>query len=461
MTEPGALPTPHNPVESPEKTAARPPTDERLAFGGPIGAVAMMVLLPLLSVYLWACVHLHGGALVLPSRALLAALPLPNAESVFWTLAWVAFQLALDLYLPGRAYTGLVQRDGRRLTYRLNGFLSLLVTLAVLGALVAAGVLRGAMVVGLMGPLLVTAILFSYLLAVFLYVYGKHHDAVRDRREGIATMSAAAAGGGALTLAVAESVPIDKVTYDYFMGTSLNPRIGKLDLKMFFESKIGMTTWIVLTLLMALAEYEREHTLSLAMTLVCLFQLVYAVDFFWFEEAMLSTWDINYENYGFMLAFGFLVWMPFNFSLQSQYLLYADPQLSWYAVVALVLLNFAGYYIFRTSNLQKHRFKTVPGAKIWGREPAFIQTQRGTRLLAAGWWGLARHCNYLGDLMMALSWCAACGMSHVVPYFYFLYFAPLLIDRERRDDQHCADKYGADWDRYRAKVKYRIIPFVY
>ncbi len=79
----------------------------------------------------------------------------------------------------------------------------------------------------------------------------------------------------------------------------------------------------------------------------------------------------------------------------------------------------------------------------------------------SGWWGLARHANYLGDLMMALAWCLACGVSHIVPYFYFIYFAPLLIDRERRDDQNCAEKYGDDWKAYTKRVRYRIIPGIY
>ncbi|HEY8431982.1 MAG TPA: hypothetical protein VIL20_26575, partial [Sandaracinaceae bacterium] len=82
-------------------------------------------------------------------------------------------------------------------------------------------------------------------------------------------------------------------------------------------------------------------------------------------------------------------------------------------------------------------------------------------LLVSGWWGLARHTNYLGDLMMALAWCLACGFSSIVPYFYFIYFAPLLINRERRDHALCKAKYGADWDEYCRRVPYRIIPYVY
>jgi protein-S-isoprenylcysteine O-methyltransferase Ste14 len=62
---------------------------------------------------------------------------------------------------------------------------------------------------------------------------------------------------------------------------------------------------------------------------------------------------------------------------------------------------------------------------------------------------------------MALAWCLPTGASHIPPYFYFIYFAPLLIDRERRDHRECKKKYGDDWDTYCAKVKYRIIPFLY
>jgi delta14-sterol reductase/lamin-B receptor len=412
---------------------------ERLSFGGPLGASLMMTLLPALTVYLWQCVHLHGGALIWPSGALLAELPLPSLTALGWVLGFFAFQLLLDVALPGRDYTGAPQKDGRRRSYRLNGFASLLVTLAVFGALIATRSLSGEQVVARLGELLVTCILLSYAAGAFLYVQGLR-EPLPEAPQLRGTQ---------------------RLIYDYFMGTGLNPRVGRVDLKMFMESKIAMTGWLVLTLSMAHAEQQRTGTLSTAMLLVCLFQTFYVFDFFWFEEAMLSTWDINQENYGFMLAFAFLVWMPFNFSLQSQYLVHADPALSGWAVVGLCLLNFGGYYVFRSANLQKHRFRGTPGAKIWGRQPEYIETGRGTRLLASGWWGLARHANYLGDLMMALAWCAACGASHLLPYFYFIYSAPLIIDRARRDDRHCARKYGADWDRYRDRVPHRIVPFIY
>lgn len=53
------------------------------------------------------------------------------------------------------------------------------------------------------------------------------------------------------------------------------------------------------------------------------------------------------------------------------------------------------------------------------------------------------------------------GLQAIVPFFYAIYFAVLLIHRDRRDDAACRVKYGADWDKYCSIVKSRIVPFIY
>lgn len=35
------------------------------------------------------------------------------------------------------------------------------------------------------------------------------------------------------------------------------------------------------------------------------------------------------------------------------------------------------------------------------------------------------------------------------------------VHRDLRDEHACSLKYGRDWDRYCALVKYRLIPYVY
>ncbi|RJE16723.1 reductase [Aspergillus sclerotialis] len=53
------------------------------------------------------------------------------------------------------------------------------------------------------------------------------------------------------------------------------------------------------------------------------------------------------------------------------------------------------------------------------------------------------------------------GWGIIFTYFFMLYFAILLIHRERRDEEKCKKKYGADWDRYTSLVRSRIVPGVY
>lgn len=67
-----------------------------------------------------------------------------------------------------------------------------------------------------------------------------------------------------------------------------------------------------------------------------------------------------------------------------------------------------GVYIFRASNAQKILFRENPDHPAFKDMP-FIQTKRGTRLLTGGWWGYARHINYLGDWLQSLPFCLPLG----------------------------------------------------
>ena len=45
-----------------------------------------------------------------------------------------------------------------------------------------------------------------------------------------------------------------------------------------------------------------------------------------------------------------------------------------------------------------------------------------------------------GDLIMGLAWCLPTGFDTPITYFYVIYFAVLLIHRQRRDDEACQKK---------------------
>uniref|UniRef100_A0A2D4ISH8 Delta(14)-sterol reductase n=1 Tax=Micrurus lemniscatus lemniscatus TaxID=129467 RepID=A0A2D4ISH8_MICLE len=252
------------------------------------------------------------------------------------------------------------------------------------------------------------------------------------------------------------------IFYDFFMGRELNPRIGNFDLKYFCELRPGLIGWAVINLAMLFTEMKVQdrNMPSLSMILVNSFQLIYVVDALWNEEAILTTMDITNEGFGFMLAFGDLVWVPFLYTLQAFYLVNNPNEISWPAASAIVTLNIIGYYIFRAANSQKNLFRRNP------KDPKcaylkVIPTATGKNLLVSGWWGFVRHPNYLGDIIMALAWSLPCGFNHILPYFYVIYFTGLLIHREARDEHHCKKKYGLAWEKYCQRVPYRIFPYIY
>jgi 7-dehydrocholesterol reductase len=179
---------------------------------------------------------------------------------------------------------------------------------------------------------------------------------------------------------------------------------------------------------------------------------------------------MHHDRLGFYLAWGSMVWIPFMYTLQAAYLARHPVRLSPAATIGILALAGAGYALFLSANRQRDRFRRSDGAvRIWRRAatsiPASYTTADGavhhTRLLTSGWWGLARHANYAGDIMMAAAVSLACGFAHPLPYFYAVYLTVLLLHRIHRDDRRCREKYGAAWAAYCAAVPYRMVPRVW
>lgn len=364
----------------------------------------------------------------------------PCAAAAFVYLAWFVFQVLLERLLPGRVVQGTPLPDGSTLAYRVNGLLAMGVSLVVVAAGYFLGWLPLAWLHEHFGALLTVATIFSFALSLFVWWWGRHRPGGPSKATG-------------------------SFCRDYFYGTALNPRIPPVtgfDLKWFCECRPGLIGWIVLDLGMAAAQYERYGEVSIAMWAVIALQVVYVANNFWNESGLLTTIDIQQERFGWMLVFGDLVLVPMTYCLQAFYLIdhFREPPAA--QIAAVIVFCLAGYVIFVGANRQKNRFRRDPeNCVIWGRPARFLETERGSRLLTSGFWGLARHMNYLGDWMIALSWGLLCGFGSIIPYFYPIWFALLLLLRERRDDRWCAQKYGADWDRYRQEVRWRIVPGVY
>lgn len=398
--------------------------------------IVLLLALPPLVYYLWFCLEYNHGKLALPSREMLMAIPAPTLTSVGIIAGWLIFQSLLQIYAPGKWAEGPPLPDGTRLKYKLNGWAAWWITWAVLAAGVALKLFSPTILADQFGPLLTTANIFTYVFCFYLYWHGKHFATHHER----------------IT---------NNVVYDFWLGTGLNPRIGNFDLKLFCEARPGLIAWVAIDLSLAAKQYEMHGILTVPMILVCAFHFFYIADYYFHEEAILTTWDIKHENFGWMLCWGDLVWVPFTYTIQAYYLVEHTHDLPWWGATAIVLLNVIGYAAFRGANIQKHKFRKDPETPIWGKPAEYIKTARGALLLTSGWWGLSRHMNYFGDLLMGLAWCLPCLFGSPVPYFYIIYFTILLVHRERRDYDMCAVRYGKDWDAYCAKVPRRIIPGIY
>ncbi|XP_019108775.1 delta(14)-sterol reductase LBR isoform X2 [Larimichthys crocea] len=416
--------------------APAPSLSTPLDFGGKIGAYFWLLFLPA-----WVLFVILQGNLEDPSLANFPP-PLPPLEA-FWdaqalglVILWILFQVLLYVLPVGKLSEGMALRSGERLKYRTNGFFAIVVSSLAVAAVVYYGVDLTYIHSNFL-QLASASFLISVLLSVYLYVRSRY-----------AAPAQLALGGNS-----------GNVVYDFFKGRELNPRIKDFDLKFFCEMRPGLIGWCLINFAMALAEMKQQglDAPSYSMILVNLFQLLYVVDGLWNEEAIL---DLMHDGFGFMLAFGDLVWVPFTYTLQAYYLVSHPNPLSLPAVAAIVTLKLGGFYIFRKSNSEKNAFRRNPSDPKLSHLKT-IPTATGKSLLVSGWWGVVRHPNYLGDLIMALAWSIPCGFSHLLPWYYMVYFIILLVHRDSRDMSECRRKYGSAWDEYCRTVRYRIIPRVY
>ena len=298
------------------------------------------------------------------------------------------------------------------------------------------------------GPLTTVAMISSDLLAVLSYT-SSYLQGVANRASG-------------------------NVVYDFFMGTYLNPRFLNLDLKMWGEIRVAWIMLFFLTLSAAVTQYEQLGYLTTPMMFMLTAHGLYTNACMKGEECIPTTWDVFYEQWGWMLIYWNFCGVPFVYCAQSMYIMRQlpfDHHPLYNAALFGVLIT--AYYIWDTAQSQRNRFRMMDNGSFvkrwafpqlpWGtlHNPAYMLTKRGSKLLLDGWWRYARKIHYTCDIVMALCWGLCCGFQHFLPYFYFVFFLGMILHRAARDDHKCSEKYGEDWVKYIQTVPHLFIPGVY
>jgi steroid 5-alpha reductase family enzyme len=176
----------------------------------------------------------------------------------------------------------------------------------------------------------------------------------------------------------------------------------------------------------------------------------------------LYTYDLFAERVGFKLGWGCIVFYSYFYSIALWSTVdRPNPQTPEWLLAIYIFIFFTGWSLARGANMQKYFFKIDPQRKFLWIESRSI-TDGNRALLVNGFWGVSRHVNYLGEILMSTGIILCTGYPALIgPWLYPLYYVALLFTRQYYDDKRCALKYGELWKEYVQKVPYKIIPFIY
>ena len=399
--------------------------------------------------YAYAVDHGVGGLL----GASFAFIGVGTTEA--WTFLAVFNTLALLIYWwPGETKCGPLTATGHLPEYVDNG----VAHCALFSGLYAGGAYLGWYDFGVLfdvfGPTVGALNAFGLVFCVFLYFKGLHSPCTKD---------SGTSGGG--------------FVFDYYWGMELYPRICGVDVKKFVNCRFSMTFWQLAGACYTYRSYTTHGKLDPGLFLAAVSQYVYLVKFFVWEIGYMRSIDIIVDRAGFYETWGCIVWVPTVYTLHSRICVTSPSQLSWPVALAIFGVGIAGVGLNYWADNQRMTFREKKGdCLVWGRKPVYIEAkyvtvdkatgvlqEHDSLLLASGWWGQARHLQYSFELTAAWSWglLANPAVNGPLPLFYAVFLTILLIHRAIRDEEKCLKKYGAYYEDYMARVKYRIVPGVY
>ncbi len=341
------------------------------------------------------------------------------------------FIVVLHRLLPARDVVGYVKDEGgERLRYRLNGLVVFVLTVIAWALACHFGLLAWD-----------AFFVHRWALAIGACVFGLLFSAA----------------------IVLPAKPVKGFLADFYLGRLPNPQWRRIDAKMALYL-IGAT--ILELNILSFAAFHRAKYAddpSPGVLLYCGLFTFFLCEYLFFEEVHLYTYDFMAERVGFKLGWGCLVFYPYFYGVGLWTTAeLPNPHTPTPLLVLFGAIFFTGWVLSRGANLQKFTFKRNPEAKAFGVLNPRPLSANGRHVLTGGFWGLSRHVNYLGELLMASGLALSLGFpTHLGPWLYPLYYLVLLIPRQLDDDRRCAEKYGPLWDEYKKRVPYRIVPFVY
>lgn len=351
--------------------------------------------------------------------------------------SWVIFTaiFGLHLVLPARHLNGYVKDEGTNeyLQYRLNGPQVLAVSIGFWAGLCFTGVMP-----------------WDWLW--------------HQRWNGFA---GAIVLGALTSIVVVITAPTRGKTWlaEFYRGRRRNPQMfnGRADAKMALYLLGAVLLELNLLSFAAHHFITYPNDLSPGVVLYVVLFTWFVCDYLVFERVHLYTYDLFAERIGFKLVWGCLAWYPY-FYVVGLWVVADNPNPqspTWFLALAS-LIFFTGWIFARGSNMQKFSFKLDPHRTFLGLFKSERLSNGEQHILCSGFWGVSRHINYLGEILMAVGLTLVLGWPlDFAPWLYPLYYIALLVPRQIQDDKRCAEKYGELWQQYCEHVPWRIVPRIY
>lgn len=363
-----------------------------------------------------------------------------------WLLIVILISWAiLFLKIPSKTYEGPATSFGYIPRYSANGFQYYCFTITIFIFINICLPELSLAIYDNMPQLLGSLATFAFLLCIYLWWMGKYHPVCYEQQD---------------------SLPL---IFEFYRGMEIHPRIFDIDVKQLTNCRIGLMLWQLLILAFSFTSYQRIGFNS-GMVVNVLLQSIYLAKFYWWETGYFTTLDITLDRAGYYICWGCLAFVPSFFTYSTYYFVSHPPIMNNTVNIGFFLLGITSIYLNYEVDHQKERFRQSGGkCKIWGKKPEFIEakyttangTEKKTQLLLSGYWKVARHMNYVFELLAGLSWNLPGLNLGITPFFYNIFLTILLIHRIYRDEEKCKNKYGRYWRNYCKVVPYRMIPFIY
>ena len=324
-----------NPSHTPKKSKGLIGCIKSLSFEW-VGALFMMALFPFILVSLHTLCTNTSCKPALPLDQLPKTLQGYWDQQAFLIVAGFTVVLRVLSLLP----VGSLMKTATGAEVRMNGFISLLLLLAVMPGLVYKKVdlsVVKAKYFYLMTSSLILAALCSLTARLMAqFKPGKKSNVNAKGNTGN---------------------PI----VDLFNGRELNPTFLGADMKLmtFRFSMIGLA---MINVVMVIDDVIKAGgQVNPLIIMASAFQVLYSLDAMFFEEYFFFSHDAMNTGYGFSLVSSYNSF-PFLPTLVTKYLIARSPVLPWYHLVGIAVMNGLGYIIFRASETQRCEFAKDPNS---------------------------------------------------------------------------------------------------